>query len=110
LLLIWSKIPGVGKFAQAGLDAVTGFQNGMNKTLTGSAGQLDFAGTWNNAKAPNKSQVGVQTSVANQIKVEVNGVPGAQVKTSVASDKQDQISGGAAPSFSGYGTGGHYSP
>jgi hypothetical protein len=57
LLGLVSLIPGVGTKLKPALDAINGFQSGMNKTLTGSDKETDFAGIWNANKAPNDAAI-----------------------------------------------------
>lgn len=102
LLLGLSKLPGVGGIAKSALEGLTTFQNKTNQALTGSSGQVDYAGTWKNAKAPNNSAVGVQANLAmiNRTDVSVTAPPGYGVETKTRS------SGNIAPGFSGYPTSG----
>lgn len=54
LIFVIGKLPGMNKVLGPALDAVTGFQDKMNKALTGSAGALDFKGTYEANLAPDK--------------------------------------------------------
>lgn len=46
LLSLVAKIPGLGKFAKGAASGIESFQDGMNKTLTGSSGAFDYKGAW----------------------------------------------------------------
>ena len=46
LLSMLSKLPGVGAKLAPAINALNGFQSGMNRTLTGTEGATDFGGVW----------------------------------------------------------------
>lgn len=75
LLMLISKIPGVGDKMQPAIDSLNNFQAKMNETLTGTAGAFDFAGVAQNTAA-NVAAVGTpvssQTTTNNNSTVDVN--------------------------------------
>lgn len=74
LLTLLSKLPGkVGAPFKEALQSVTGFQDKMNQTLTGSAGTFDFGGIWKQTQAPNRNP-GVNVTVP--VNVDNSAAPG----------------------------------
>jgi hypothetical protein len=98
LLTLISKIPGVGNALTPALDAVKNFQTGMNKTLTGSAGMFDYAGTYEanlsadkkaERKAPNAGAVALQARMQANVRVDNSAAPGVTSRVTVAPAIQD---------------------
>ena len=81
LMTLISKMPGLGKIMAPGLEAVKDFQNKMNKTLTGTEGQFDYKGTYENdkasGKAPNSGVAsGYNMHILNEVNVDNSRAPG----------------------------------
>lgn len=98
LLLLISKIPGLGAKLAPALDAVKGFQSGMNTTLTGSSGMFDYAGTYManlaadkkaERKAPNSGAVALQARMQANVRVDNSAAPGVTSRVTVAPAIQD---------------------
>jgi len=81
LMTLISKMPGLGKIMAPGLEAVKDFQNKMNKTLTGTEGQFDYKGTYENdkasGKAPNAGALAAsRVNIQNNVNVDNKAAPG----------------------------------
>lgn len=93
LLGLLSKLPGMDKKLGPAMQAISGFQSGMNKTLTGTEGATDFGGVWkgNGYSNPDTRVAETRTSTSSTTRSEIFVRPdnGATVSTSR----------GGAPSF-----------
>lgn len=87
LLMLISKIPGVGKFGEEALKAVEDFQSGMNKMFTGSAQAYDFGGAYESARAPGYAAPSTRTAESRSYtesrtvnEVQLTATPGTSMR------------------------------
>lgn len=71
LIGLLSKIPGMSKKLAPAMNAINGFQSGMNKTLTGEADAYDFGGVWNGNANPDTRVAESRTSTSSTSRSEV---------------------------------------
>ena len=71
LIGLLSKIPGMSEKLAPAMNAINGFQSGMNKTLTGEANAYDFGGVWNGNANPDTRVAESRTSTSSTSRSEV---------------------------------------
>jgi len=71
LIGLLSKLPGMSKKLAPAMNAINGFQSGMNKTLTGEADAYDFGGVWNGNANPDTRVAESRTSTSSTSRSEV---------------------------------------